>query len=304
MNTDDTFFITHNSYLITPPTMHLVVRLALVLAALLPARAWSAALLHEYRLDGTLADQMGGPSLVAAGGTLAPYGYYFSAGRGLSVTGAVASAGNYSIEMFFSLDDVSDYLKLIDFKDRSLDQGIYNHSGVLEIYNLGGGQNQSFFAGQMTHLVLTRDSGNNRVTGYIDGVQQFFFVDAAQLSAFTAPNRIMQFLRDDIESVIENPSGYIDYIRTYNGPLTAAEVTALYAASPPVAGISKVGNAVQLCWRSAAGKTYQVQRRTGLGTNAWSDLGAVQSGTGTNLYLSDTLIGGAGQRFYRVRLGP
>ena len=61
-----------------------------------------SALTHDYQLNGSLADTLGGPSLVSAGGVLSANGYSFGANQGLSLSNALGDNGNYSIEMQFS----------------------------------------------------------------------------------------------------------------------------------------------------------------------------------------------------------
>ena len=144
----------------------------------------------------------------------------------------------------------------------------------------------------------------NGFTAFVNGVQTFTFVDTNQIATFSATNRVLHFFRDDVVTEnTENPAGYVDYIRIYHGPLTPVEVSALYAASPPVTTVTRQGGTAQVCWKTAFGKTYLLQRRDSLGT-AWADVGIAQPGTGATMCVNDTLITGAGQRFYRVRLGP
>jgi hypothetical protein len=101
-------------------------------AAWLIALGWSllwvgrgdAGLIHQYRLDGTLADDLGGPALVADGGTLGSTRYTFAANQGLSLSGGLSNPGLYSIEMVFQFATTSGFRKILDFKDRSSDLGL------------------------------------------------------------------------------------------------------------------------------------------------------------------------------------
>lgn len=51
--------------------------------------AFGASLAHDYGFAGTLADSLGGPSLIANGGTVNATDYSFAAGQGLSLTNAL-----------------------------------------------------------------------------------------------------------------------------------------------------------------------------------------------------------------------
>jgi hypothetical protein len=55
---------------------------------------------------------------------------------------------------------------------------------------------------------------------------------------------------------------------------------------------------ITLSWNSSADKTYQVQYRSELTTNIWTDLGASVPGDGLTNSVIDTIVGP--QRFYRV----
>ena len=58
-----------------------------------------------YDLNGTLAENNGGPSLIAYGGTLGPSGYNFGVNQGLSLSGTGIS-DIYTINIGFYFDSV------------------------------------------------------------------------------------------------------------------------------------------------------------------------------------------------------
>ena len=74
---------------------------ALVLSALALA-AQAAAPSHVYLLDGSLADQNGGPSLVADGGSLGATSYSFGANQGLSLSNVLGSVYTIDFESTFT----------------------------------------------------------------------------------------------------------------------------------------------------------------------------------------------------------
>lgn len=59
---------------------------------------------------------------------------------------------------------------------------------------------------------------------------------------------------------------------------------------------------VELCWDTILNKTYQLQYRSDLTANIWTDLGAPVSGTGSRVCVQDPVPVGQPQRFYRVVL--
>jgi len=56
---------------------------------------------------------------------------------------------------------------------------------------------------------------------------------------------------------------------------------------------------VDVCWDSKTNKTYQVQYRSELTTNLWTDLGSPVPGNGSTICVTEPVEGRA-QRFYRV----
>src|SRR4051812_2009214 len=84
----------------------------LVLLAASDVRA--VTLTHQYRLDGSYADDLGGPSLVPNGGTLGATRYTFGADQGLSLSNALTNNADYSIELVFQFQDLSSYRRILD----------------------------------------------------------------------------------------------------------------------------------------------------------------------------------------------
>ena len=197
---------------------------------LIGSSAWAIDPTHIYELNNSLADSLGGPSLVNNGATLGATGLTFGANQGPSLSNAIDPA-NYSIEAYFQITSVGGYRKLIDFKDHSSDNGLYNLNTGLNFYNVATGSAGTISANTMTHLVLTRDGGTQLVTGYINGISQLSFTDSGTIGTFSAANNIIQFFQDDtVTGGGESSSGFVDFVRIYDAPLTATDVADRYAA--------------------------------------------------------------------------
>ena len=106
----------------------------------------AAADTFTYELNGSYAESNGGSSLVPYGGTLGPdgitgglrgIGYNFAAQQGLSLSG-IGIFDVYTIAIRFYLDDVNasfnTYEKILDFKNRTSDSGLYSLSGSLQLF--------------------------------------------------------------------------------------------------------------------------------------------------------------------------
>jgi len=215
--------------------------LVFVFASLMPAQG--ATRTHAYLLSGTYTDEMGGTPLIPNGGSLTATGYNFSGGQGLSLTNAVRSA-DYSIELLFFITDTVGYGKLLDFKDRSTDDGLYNNDGALGFYPEIQSTDIVFRTNQAVHMVLTRDGPTERVTAYVNGTNHFTFIDSLQYAVFSAPGNVIQFFQDDFTTGgAENPRGFVDRIQLFDGALSSSEVLALFQNPPAVVLTSPTNNA-------------------------------------------------------------
>jgi hypothetical protein len=181
---------------------------------------------HSYGLNGTYADELGGPALVPRGGVIDSTKYNFRAGQGLSLSNALGAAA-YSIEMRFQLFDISGYVKLIDWLNRTSDTGLYALNGSANFYNVSSTTRISIAARKYVHCVITRNGSNKKVEVYINGKRQLTFVDTTNLAVSTPPKRMLYFFQDDLRTSSEDSPGVVDYIRLYNAVLTARDAADL-----------------------------------------------------------------------------
>lgn len=186
---------------------------------------------HLYLMDDT-SDALGGSTLTTLGGDFtSKTGHYsFGPNQGFWLADTV-NADVYTLDFAFSLDTVSGYRRLVDFKALTSDTGLYNLNTRLNFYNAITGADAVFAAGQDGRVTLTRDAAG-LVTGYFNGVQQFQFNDASGLARFSSANRAAYFFRDDNAVSGEASGGTIDYLRVYGVALTSAEVAGLTSPVP------------------------------------------------------------------------
>jgi len=141
-----------------------------------------------------LADANGGPSLVSYGGTISQ-GYTFGVLQGLSLSGT-GIFDVYSIDIHFYFDNVNasfnGYQRILDFKNREFDEGLYSRNGRLEFFvgccsGPGGTGGSSagpvFVSGQLVDLLLTR-STTGVFSAYVNGNLVLSFLDSTGLATF------------------------------------------------------------------------------------------------------------------------
>lgn len=190
-----------------------------VAAAVAAMPATAANLVADYQLNGTLADSLGGPDITNNGGTLGANGITFGINQGPSL-GGFNNAESFSIVMGFSFNSLTGYRKILDFKNRSSDAGLYNLNTSLNFYPVGSTITGQFQVGVVHRVVFTRDAGGN-INTYVDGNNGLNFVDSANQA--TIPS-VLHFFNDDFAVPGEASSGFVDYIQIYDAALTNQQI--------------------------------------------------------------------------------
>ena len=102
-------------------------------AAVLTVAPANAALVADFQLNNSLAYALGGPAIVNNGGSLGATGISFSKNQGLT-PGEFSNTAVYSIEVQFSFASLGGYQKILDFKSRAPDIGLYTFGTSLNFY--------------------------------------------------------------------------------------------------------------------------------------------------------------------------
>jgi hypothetical protein len=208
--------------------------------ALLPL-ASRAALVADYRLQNNLASAVAGaPQLAAVNAASQLFAnetvgaqvrrvLEFGPGSGLQLPDATSIVGahDYTIAILFRFDDVASFQKVVDFQDRSQDDGLYVTDGFLDFFIAGGVHHAgagTIAADQYVVAVLT--AGPSSTVGYLDGVQQFSFLDEDGGSLING-GKLHFFLDDAVTLGTEISSGAVARIEIFDAQLSAEEVAAL-----------------------------------------------------------------------------
>lgn len=208
----------------------------------------NAALLHDYQLNGTLADSLGGPSMTlfnrnGTNGTIGTTGFSFVDNGGLQLTNGLTNTGNYSIEMSFQFQDASGWQRILDFKNGTTDRGLYSYWNNLQFYPHTTGASM-FFPNQMVNIIITRSSSTNAFDVYAGGVNVLSLADSFSDAVFTDPNAVMNFFVDDVVVPNETSPGFVDFIRIYDAPITSTQASCIQTGSTVACGIQTAGNNV------------------------------------------------------------
>jgi hypothetical protein len=220
-------------------SLPVVAILATFLVATQSQKSEAATIIHDYTLNNTFTDTLGGPALVGNGGTLTSTGYVFAPNQGLSLSlPNSVNTSNYSILIDFNIVNIGYYRKLVDFKELSSDNGFYSFEGALNFYSsqpVATGPGNPITPNTNVRVALTRDSATSEFAGYINGIQQFSFNDVNNDAVFNGPNNMAWFFRDDVVTgTLESSTGFVDRIRFYDGVLSSSEVGALQSNASAV----------------------------------------------------------------------
>ena len=195
--------------------MNKLIFAAAAAGALLLAGSASAGVLADFQLNGTLANSgPDGATLTMNGGVLGATGIEFGFNQGPTITG-LGELDSYSLETRFSMAEVDGYRRIADFSDRASDDGLYVLDGDIDFYNQAFGPAGVIGANQLVTVKMTR-AASGLVTGYINGVSQFSFVDT--LGEAIIHDHVNLFL-DDLSFANEATRGFVDYatISTFDG---------------------------------------------------------------------------------------
>lgn len=209
--------------------------LATAMAFLLGAAAAQGAILKSYDFTTGLGDSLGnGTVLAAAGGTVGGGLYTFGPNQGLRLTDALPSTTTYGLEMRLRFDDsIAAWAKLIDFQDRTSDDGLYIWANN-PVFTPISDQLGTINPGAFFDIALERAGGF--LTVFLNGSQVFHIEDWGN-NAVSANNILNFFLDDNManhDCPLEVFAGAVDFIRIHDDRSTFGVTPVPVPASLPL----------------------------------------------------------------------
>jgi len=144
--------------------------------------------------------------------------YHFSTNSGLSFDNNLAKGfldKSYSVEIFFKFQNLDSWRRVLDFKNRTSDNGCYILDGKVNFFNFAVGENASVRAEKYTHYIFTRDHKKDIIQIFIDGELKLQFPDKGK-NAVLGKSQVLNFFQDDLVVNNEASAGAVAYIRVYD----------------------------------------------------------------------------------------
>lgn len=153
--------------------------------------------------------------------------YPWNVGLRVPLDDILPDPGVYTIAILFKPETTGGYVRVLDFKNGTVDFGVYLHGGGLMFYNKAPASGVSFADGSYHQAVVTRDAAG-RLAGYVDGSPSWIDVDDTGRDGVFDAGWIRLF-RDNETGGHSNEAsaGNVARIRMYPHALTAAQVAAL-----------------------------------------------------------------------------
>lgn len=148
--------------------------------------------------------------------------YQFEANSGLQFDNKAADgllSQSYTVELYFKLQDLESWKRVLDFKNQKSDNGCYIYKGRLNFFNFATGEKAPVRAGEYVHYVFSRDVETHMIKMYIDGESKVEFRDPGD-EAVLDEDQVLNFFQDDLIAKNETSAGSVALIRLYDRVMT------------------------------------------------------------------------------------
>ncbi|MGZ4099099.1 MAG: T9SS type A sorting domain-containing protein [Bacteroidia bacterium] len=148
----------------------------------------------------------------------------------VKVPDASFTENDYSISMDLKFNEVTNYVKVIDFKEQTNDNGLYFSSGLVELYPLGAGST-NINSNTYYTVLLTRRAADDSVKVYVLQNNQLLLqifdkdVNSDYVTSLNGTDRVFSLFHDDLTTNTEyTDSGAVRSVRIWNGIVTIGQV--------------------------------------------------------------------------------
>ncbi len=267
---------------------------------------------HSYLFNSTLTGNSGSPTLsevLSCGANLGSFGtstivttsgscgnsntFCFEDGGGLSYPNGNVN-GQYTINMFFKLNSLSNYSRLVDFSNSTSDAGIYLLNNCLNFYPNGNIGTCPYFNPNVFYLLtLVRESSSNIINVYVDGVLFGTYTDASNLYSPPTSSSPIVFFRDDNSVPCESAPGCIKYLSVSTQTSSAFQVDSIFNSICTTVNpcLANAGNNYTIC----ANQTYTLGGNptasggSGIFTYSWAPTSGLNNATLANPTLTSNI---------------
>jgi hypothetical protein len=194
----------------------------------------------SYKFDSTLNESKGnGPTLVAldSAGTFVvdtlskvngktKIVYRFKQNCGFQFNNALAKNfldSTFTIELYFKFDDLYGWKRVIDWKNRTTDDGAYVYLGEVSFYDYSTSDTATVLTDVYTHYVVTRNGTTKELKIYSDALPLVDFTDGDNEGVIDT-SHVLNFFTDDLIVPNEASSGAVTLLNIYNYVLDSAAV--------------------------------------------------------------------------------
>ncbi len=133
----------------------------------------------------------------------------------------------YTIELYFVFDNLSSWKRVIDWKNRTTDNGAYVYNGQLNFYNYIYSGEAPVLAGEYTYYIVTRDGASKALKIYTDAKVEIEFNDINNEGVLSADN-VLNFFHDDLPVPNEASSGAVAMLNIYDYALDTNTINQKY----------------------------------------------------------------------------
>lgn len=156
--------------------------------------------------------------------------YRFEANSGLQFDNNEAKgflSKSFTVELYFKMDTLGSWKRVLDFKNRKSDYGCYIYDGKLNFYDFAISEKAPVRRNQYLHYVYSRDFETKTIKMYINGIEKLEFKDPGTEGVLDQ-DQLLNLFQDDLVANHEASSGSVALIRVYDRVMTPVFIRRSY----------------------------------------------------------------------------